>query len=85
MGLLVGTRGKWEPVRRVVGNSLLFCTRFPLVATLPSVAAPPFDGENESSPSCAMEAELRSKVANLDVGRRASALVSTMELGARGA
>ena len=51
---------------------------FLLVTTLPSAAAPSFDGNGRSSPGSAMEVELRCEVTNLEAGKCASASVLRM-------
>ena len=60
-----------------------FWVAFPLVAMLPSDAAPSFGGEGDSSPVREMDVELRRNVANLVFGRRASAFVFYKEPTAR--
>ena len=56
-----------------------------MVAMIPTIAVPPFEGKEESFLGYAMEVDLRSKVARLEEGKRASALVFQMEPIARDA
>ena len=50
---------------------------------MPLIAVPSFDGKGGPFSGHAMEVELRGNMAKLEVGRRASALVSQMERTAR--
>ena len=52
---------------------------FLLVAMLPSIAVPSFDGQGEFPPSYAIEVGLRGKVAGHEPGKRAPA--SVLQIG----
>ena len=58
------------------GSSFPFAGCVFLVAVLPSVASPSFGGKGESFRGYAVGVDLRREVTNLELGKRASALVS---------